>query len=233
MSVTPENNSQKHLTDHVEIVAWLSAHATKDLPILGISQNGEVVVDGDIFLHLGSETFIPVQFIRVAGDFCISGANLQSLDGCPQHCAAFHGDQLNALQNLKGGPLICDTTYWVTAPQLKSLEGAPISCNNFIIRDCTLTSWDHCPDAVNLDFDNIPKPTATRMRQLIRATSNITISSQDPHDGLTWYNHLWAFYQDRDLLKMANAFEELYGEPLIVSATPNEAPCPITLEKLL
>ena len=86
-----------------------------------INSNGEVDVDGDVFMDYRNLTEIPIKFGRVNGYFSCSE---------------------NQLTTLKNSPTSVGEDFWCSYNNLTSLEGCPISVDDdFYFYDNPLTNY--------------------------------------------------------------------------------------------
>ena len=96
-------NGVKKYTNNAEIEAWCKEMGIEDYTI---NSQGEIDVDGDVYLRHNTFKELPYKFGKVTGFFTLmSNKNLTSLKNCPNYVGVyFDVDECIRLDSLKGCP---------------------------------------------------------------------------------------------------------------------------------
>ena len=130
------------------------------LDLMGITnytinpKNLFINVKGDVDLSGKDLDNIPVQFIKVSGDFnCSTLNNLTSLKGVPIRVGRDFNCSYNNITSLKYCPKKVGRHFDCSFNKLTSLQGSPVLVNgNFICAFNKITHLYGCPVKINKNF---------------------------------------------------------------------------------
>lgn len=95
-----------------------------------------LVIDGPCILIVApSNGELPVKFLRINGDFSVSGAKLKTLKGCPEIIDGTFSLSYNNLTSLEGGPKEVYGEYLCVNNPIESLNGLPTQVTERIVLD--------------------------------------------------------------------------------------------------
>lgn len=178
-----------------------------------ISDEGIINVEGDVELlyktfNQDGFTELPIQFGDINGDFDFKHSNITTLKGFPHiviYCCSITGSK-----------------------HLKSLEFSP-ECHSLTIDNCSLISFDYlnCKklyfndlkiekfgdnfSVKTFEFDYFSiKPTVNEFRYLLKLNPEF-VTLQD----CLWLDVIKDYHQHKDMFRVAQDFEEIYGETLV------------------
>ena len=166
----------KKQTHNQDVIAWCEEMEIENYTI---NSNGEIDVDGDVWLKDMYIKELPYKFDTVNGSFTMDGnkkltslkncpdkvtnyfscskcTSLKSLEGAPKEVGgSFYCGNCTSLTSLKGAPKEVSDGFWCErCTSLKTLEGAPKEVGeDFWCPGCTsLTSLNGAPEVVGGGF---------------------------------------------------------------------------------
>ena len=166
----------KQQTPNADIEAWCEK---MDIENYTINHEGEIDVDGDVWLQSKRIKELPYKFGRVSGNFnikynaglislkncpnivdeyfeCMGCTKLTTLEGAPQEVnGVFRCSDCTNLKSLKGAPQEIETDFWCdNCTSLTSLEGAPLKVGgSFKCTSCTNLISLNGPKEVGGNFE--------------------------------------------------------------------------------
>jgi len=118
-----------------------------------INSDGEVDVDGDVYINYKGITKIPIRFGKVTGNFEFSNNLLTSLEGCPDWVGGYFSCSRNNLTSLEFAPSYVGRFFDCCFNNLTSLKGSPIEVvGDFRCYNNNLTSLEGAPSEVRGNF---------------------------------------------------------------------------------
>jgi len=99
-----------------------------------INEDGEIDVDGSVFITRSGITEIPVKFGKVTGDFWCERNNLTTLKNAPNWVGRDFDASENMLTDLEGSPEFVGRGFYCSYNPLESLKGAPKKVDWFICK---------------------------------------------------------------------------------------------------